>query len=123
MATRLIFLPLIVGRVDFETNKRSVLHAESNINVAQYKFRVDLLHKISLNPIIISIKKINQQQSTTYLFSTLRTGIRLRLHRVETTVLKDKERSNSLNRMPVAVVPLGSLQTRGLGQNFLSVLT
>jgi hypothetical protein len=64
MTTLPIFLPLFIGRVDFETNQINVLHVGVNIrpvnakiNVAQYKFRVDFLYKINLNPVTIPANK------------------------------------------------------------------
>jgi len=64
MPTWPIFLPLFVGRVDFETNQINVLHVgvnirpmKSKISVTQYKFRVDILYKINLNPVTISANK------------------------------------------------------------------
>jgi hypothetical protein len=59
MTTWPIFLPLFVGRLDFEAI--NVLHVgvnirpvKSKINATQYKLRVNFLYKIILNPVTIS---------------------------------------------------------------------
>jgi hypothetical protein len=74
MTARPIFLPLFVGRVDFEAI--NVLHVGVNIrpvkfkiNGTQNKLRINLLYKIILNPVTISANKSIHNNNPIHIYS------------------------------------------------------